>query len=69
MAEDATVDDSVLLSQISARESEVEGYLAKKDKVNALKASLQNPPVDTKTVEVKVSNANSVTLDHIASSS
>ena len=54
MAEEAGVDDSTLLRQITARESEVDGYLAKKDKVNALKASLQNPPVDSKTSEVKV---------------
>ena len=56
MAEESAVDDSTLLSQITAREGEVEGYLAKKDKVNALKTSLQNPPVDSKSSQVKVSN-------------
>ena len=55
MADEAAVDDSALLNQIVAREKEVEGHLAKKDKANALKASLQSPPIESKTAEVRVS--------------
>lgn len=37
------------------KSAEVEALLEKKDKVNALIASLQNPPVNSKSEELKVS--------------
>jgi hypothetical protein len=43
-----------LLAAITARDGEVTSCLSKKDKAGALKASLQSPPVESKSEEVKV---------------
>jgi hypothetical protein len=51
------VSDTQLLEEISNRRKEVDQFLAKKNKAQALAASLQNPPVATKTAEVKVSGS------------
>ncbi len=48
------VSDAQLLDEISTRRAEVDKFLGKKDKARALAACLQNPPVATKTPEVKV---------------
>jgi hypothetical protein len=49
-----TVSDAQLMTGVKAREAEVIGFLSKKDKVNALKASLRDPPVVSKSEEIKV---------------
>ncbi len=41
--------------EVAARSSKVELLLVKKDKIGALVASLQNPPVNSKEESVKVS--------------
>lgn len=48
------VNDGQLSAEVSSRDSEVTGFLSRKDKTNALIASLQNPPTATKSVEIKV---------------
>jgi hypothetical protein len=48
------VSDTQLLEEISTRKREVDLLLSKKNKAKALEVSLQNPPVATKTAEVKV---------------
>jgi hypothetical protein len=52
--EEKGASDAQLMSEIQARESEVLNLLKKKDKIRALVASLQNPPVTTKSINVKV---------------
>ena len=47
-------EDAELMAQISARETEVSNFLIRKDKASALKACLHNPPVNSKSDEVKV---------------
>lgn len=42
-------------SEVDARSVRVSNFLVKKDKVSALAASLQNPPVNEKSEELKVS--------------
>ena len=54
MADEEGVDDATLIAEISARDAEVSGFLAKKDKVNAMKSCLKSPPVESKSMEVKV---------------
>lgn len=51
---DGPVSDTQLLEEINTRKVEVEKFLAKKNKAQALQLSLQNPPVATKTLQVKV---------------
>ena len=51
---DAEVSDAQLSAEITARDTEVSGLLAKKDKLNALKVCLRTPPVLSKSEEVKV---------------
>ena len=41
-------------SEVSSRNTQVTGLLAKKDKAGALAAALQNPPVNSKSDELKV---------------
>ena len=52
--EDPEISDAQHSAAISARESEVNSFLAKKDKVNALKSSLKSPPLSSKSDEIKV---------------
>lgn len=52
--EERGASDAQLLGEIQARDTEVMSHLKKKDKIRALVASLQNPPVTTKSVNVKV---------------
>ena len=47
-------DDGELSAQIAARDSECSNFLTRKDKASALKACLVNPPVATKSEEIKV---------------
>lgn len=51
------VSDTQLLEEISTRKREVDLLLSKKNKAKALEVSLQNPPVATKTAEVKVDDS------------
>ncbi|CAE7650628.1 arcE [Symbiodinium microadriaticum] len=51
------VSDSLLTAEIASRRAEVDKLLAKKDKAGALLAALQNPPVLTKSTDIKESNA------------
>ena len=51
----AVVSDSQLTAEITSRKAEVDKLLAKKDKAAALFAALQNPPVATKNLDIKVS--------------
>lgn len=51
------VSDAQLLEEINSRRVEVEKFLSKKNKAKALEVALQNPPVTTKTAEVKVRSA------------
>lgn len=41
--------------EVKRKSAKVESLLEKKDKVNALIASLQNPPVNSKSEDLKVS--------------
>ncbi len=52
--EGGQVSDAQLMSEINACASEVDKLLAKNDKGGALRIALQNPPITTKTIEVKV---------------
>ena len=52
------VSDAQLLADITARETEVSGFLKKRDKTRALVASLRNPPVQSKSADVKASFKN-----------
>ncbi len=52
-------EDAELVVQIAARDTEVSNFLVRKDKASALKACLQNPPVNSKSDEVKVNFINS----------
>jgi hypothetical protein len=56
MAEEGEIEvsDAQLSAEISARDTEVSGFLAKKDKANALKTCLRNPPLLSKSEEIKV---------------
>lgn len=51
--EPAGLSDAQMQSEISACSSQVDKLLAKNDKAGALLAALQNPPVTTKTMEIK----------------
>ena len=44
-------------AEVSARSTQVSGLLQRKDKAGALAASLKNPPVNSKSEELKVSFA------------
>lgn len=48
------VSETQIAEEISARKAEVERFLSKKDKARALAASLQNPPIASKSAELKV---------------
>jgi actin related protein 2/3 complex subunit 5 len=48
--------DSQLLSELKLRENEVNQLLLKKDKIKALKISLQSPPISTKSSDIKNAN-------------
>lgn len=50
-----SVSDSQLMADVNSREAEVKALLQKKDKLRALHASLQNPPIGAKSAEIKVS--------------
>ena len=52
--EGSTVSDAQLLADIKSRNTDVTNLINRKDKINAMKACLKNPPVQTKTPEVKV---------------
>lgn len=49
------VSDSQLSEDVASRRAEVDKLLAKKDKSAALFTALQNPPVLTKSGDIKVS--------------
>lgn len=51
-----TVNLAALRAEIASRASQVDTLLAKKDKINALNIALQNPPVSSKSDELKVLN-------------
>ncbi len=51
------VSDEVLYAAIKAKEPQINSLLLKKDKINALKLALHDPPIATKTNEVKEANA------------
>ena len=53
-------DDSQWLNEVVAREAEVSKLLQRKDKLNALKSALYNPPVSAKSSEIKDRNAANV---------
>jgi hypothetical protein len=53
---DGPVSDTQLLEEINTRKVEVDKLLAKKNKAQALQLALQNPPITTKTAEVKVNH-------------
>ena len=50
----AEVSDAQLQEEVAARLAEVNRLLTKKDKLNALRLCLSNPPVGAKAVEIKV---------------
>jgi hypothetical protein len=52
--EGSTLSDSQFMSEVSSRSAEVTSLLNKKEKTKALLASLKNPPVLAKSVEIKV---------------
>ena len=54
--EEVEISDSQYAAEISARDAEVTALLARKDKVNALKVSIKNPPIASKSNEIKVDN-------------
>ena len=56
------VSDAQLMQEITARDNEVAGLLRRKDKVRALIVSLQNPPISSKSIAVKVMNYVVITL-------
>ncbi len=47
-------DDAQLQEELAVRLADVNRLLAKKDKLNALKICLSNPPVGAKAPEIKV---------------
>lgn len=49
--------DSQLISEMKLRENEVNQLLIKKEKIKALKISLQSPPITTKSAEIKSANS------------
>jgi hypothetical protein len=52
--DDSNISDEQHMSDISSRNQQVTTLLAKKDKIGALRISLQNPPLASKSNEVKV---------------
>lgn len=52
--EESGISDSQLMAEISERDAQVTKLLGKKDKINALKVSLSNPPIAAKSIDVKV---------------
>jgi hypothetical protein len=48
------ISDAQLISEVQIRETEVTSLLNKKDKARALFVSLQNPPMNAKSIEIKV---------------
>lgn len=46
--------DAEYAPEVSKRQNDVKGLLAKKDKKGALKAALVNPPVQSKNAQLKV---------------
>jgi hypothetical protein len=57
MDEGDGVSDSQLQQEIAARDAEVTQLLGRKSKPQALAAALRNPPIATKSVEIKVRTA------------
>jgi hypothetical protein len=55
MADDAAVSDEQLQQEVTQRATEVDSFLRKKDKVHALQKCLENPPVSSKSQDIKVS--------------
>jgi hypothetical protein len=51
---DESVSDEQLQQEVAARTAEVESFLRKKDKVHALQKCLENPPVYSKSQDIKV---------------
>ena len=47
-------DDGELRAQVESRVNECSNFLTRKDKASALKACLANPPVATKSEDIKV---------------
>ena len=47
-------DDSLVLAEVEKRAEGVSHLLSRKDKIGALKLALQNPPVASKSPELKV---------------
>ena len=68
MADDeaGAVSDEQYMSEIAARDKEVSSFLARKDKLSALRAALQNPPLLSKSGQVK--DANSDVVDKVLNS-
>tara|TARA_B110000090_G_C13051625_1_gene319760 strand:+ start:88 stop:480 length:393 start_codon:yes stop_codon:yes gene_type:complete len=56
----ADAEDLDLSREVDARAQEVASYLKRKDKLGALVASLQNPPVTTKDSSIKDKNSAAV---------
>jgi hypothetical protein len=52
---DETVSEEQLQQEVAARASEVDVFLMRKDKVHALQKCLENPPVNSKSQDIKVS--------------
>jgi len=59
------VDEAQLAEGVKRREIEVSGLLQRKDKLRALAVSLQNPPVASKSAELK--DANAATVEKVVS--
>jgi len=54
---DEEKSDSQMISEMKLRENEVNQLLIKKDKIKALKVSLQSPPISTKSADIKSANS------------
>lgn len=54
MADDAAVPDEQLQQEVAQRAIEVDSFLKKKDKMHALQKCLENPPVSSKSQDIKV---------------
>lgn len=54
MADEGTVSDEQLQQEVTQRAAEVDSFLKKKDKMHALQKCLENPPVSSKSQEIKV---------------
>jgi hypothetical protein len=57
MADEGAADEGQLAEGVKRRETEVSGLLQRKDKVRAMQVAVQNPPVASKSIELKDSNA------------